>query len=89
VYIRVAEMVVNLPQLTGVMKPWRRGAVLFPGFDDFADVQAFQVTLDRGDLLYLPKYWWHQVAQGAMTWELRWFFHGVFSGNRKECYVFS
>ena len=44
----------------------------FPGFDDFADVQAFQVTLEPGDLLYLPKYWWHQVAQGAMTWAMMW-----------------
>lgn len=37
----------------------------FQRFDDFADVQAFQVTLEPGDLLYLPKYWWHQVAQGS------------------------
>lgn len=35
------------------------------GFDRFAHLKPFEVTLEPGDLLYLPKYWWHQVAQGA------------------------
>jgi len=33
-------------------------------FDRFAHLKPFEVTLEPGDLLYLPKYWWHQVAQG-------------------------
>ena len=42
-------------------KHWR----LIWGFDRFAHLKPFEVTLEPGDLLYLPKYWWHQVAQGA------------------------
>eukprot|EP00913_Durusdinium_trenchii_P007719 g7249.t1 len=35
------------------------------GFDRFARLQCFEATLEPGGLLYLPKYWWHQVTQSS------------------------
>ncbi|CAK8997809.1 Hypoxia-inducible factor 1-alpha inhibitor (Hypoxia-inducible factor asparagine hydroxylase) [Durusdinium trenchii] len=34
-------------------------------FDRFARLQCFEATLEPGGLLYLPKYWWHQVTQSS------------------------
>lgn len=34
-------------------------------FPDFADADAMVVTLDPGDVLYTPPFWWHHVASRA------------------------
>ena len=34
-------------------------------FPAFAEAPYVDVTVERGDILYLPAFWWHDVQGGA------------------------
>ncbi|XP_065197388.1 uncharacterized protein LOC135828886 [Sycon ciliatum] len=46
-----------------------------PDFPEFAQASSLTVTLEAGDLFFLPAYWWHEVTSFDRNIAVNWWFN--------------
>jgi hypothetical protein len=63
-YHRLYTLQVRHPQWLSRVDPQKPDYEIFPLF---RDVEALETTLEPGDILYIPIFWWHQALSVTVT----------------------